>query len=401
MSEHLNNQSEKLKKLYEFTSRLVNGENGRMLFDTYRQWTDRVNAEEAMQVLDLLLENGYPLEKVKDDTGKIINVFFKSLDSKEWEIPGEGHFLHYMMLENRAVEKIIEDIRPVIKSVLSGKVSMSGEPLSQLRIFIDTLRQYELHYVKKENILFPYIEKKFAQHGCLKIMWSFHDDFRRSLKILDSILKAENPDIREFNVGLGDLFFTVLPLIFREEKIVYPVAYKYIPEEDWHNMLEQSTGLGWCYGVSPLFMDNGRDGSSGHDGITNLVTGALTRDQIVLMLNHLPVEMTFVDENDEVKYFSGAEHRIFPRSAAIIGRKVQNCHPPESVHIVNEIIEAFRSGKKDHADFWITMKGKFIHIRYFALRDESGQYRGTLEVSQDVTEIRSLTGEQRLLDWRS
>jgi len=401
MSEHLNNSGEKLNKLYEFARRLVDGENGRMLIDTYRHWIDRVNAEEAMQVLDHLLENGYPFEKVKDDTGKIINVFFKSLNSKEWSVPGEGHFLHYMMLENRAVEKIIEDIRPALKSVLSGKALMSGEPLNQLRTFIDTLRQYDLHYIKKENILFPFVEKKFAQHGCLKIMWSFHDDFRRSLKILGSILKAENPDIREFNAGLGDLFFTVLPLIFREEKIVYPVAYRNIPEEDWQDMLEQSTGLGWCYGVSPLFMADRGTKRGGHDGLTDLVTGALTRDQIVLMLNHLPVEMTFVDENDEVKYFSGAEHRIFPRSAAIIGRKVQNCHPPESVHIVNEIIEAFRSGKQDHADFWITMKGKFIHIRYFAIRDNSGQYRGTLEVSQDVTEARSLEGEQRLLDWKS
>ena len=117
------------------------------------------------------------------------------------------------------------------------------------------------------------------------------------------------------------------------------------------------------------------------------------------MLNELPVDITFVDEHDEVRYFSGARHRIFPRSKAIIGRKVQNCHPPESVHIVNEIVEAFRNGTKSHADFWIKMKGRFIHIRYFALRDEQGCYKGTIEVSQDATEIRALEGEQRLLDW--
>jgi len=118
-----------------------------------------------------------------------------------------------------------------------------------------------------------------------------------------------------------------------------------------------------------------------------------------LMLNNLPVDITFVDEHDEVCYFSGAKHRIFPRSKAIIGRKVQNCHPPKSVHIVNEIIAAFRTGKKDHADFWIQMKGSFIHIRYFALRNESGEYKGTIEVSQDATDVRQLQGERRLLDW--
>lgn len=111
------------------------------------------------------------------------------------------------------------------------------------------------------------------------------------------------------------------------------------------------------------------------------------------------MDITFVDENDEVKYFSGSKHRIFPRGKAILGRKVQNCHPPESVQIVNEIVAAFRSGKKDHAGFWIKMKGRFIYIRYFAMRNEHDEYRGTIEVSQDVTEIRELQGEQRLLDW--
>jgi len=399
MSEHLNNSGDMLRKLYEFASRLIDGENGRMLVDTYNQWIGRVNAEETMEVLDMLLAKGYPVEKVKANTGKIINVFHKSLDSREWDMPGEGHFLHYLMMENRAVEKIIDDIRPVIKAVLPGMNPISTEDLSRLRNFIDSLRQYELHYIKKENILFPYIEKSFPQHGCLQLMWSFHDDFRRSLKLLASILKAENPDTREFNAELGDLFFTILPVIFREEKIVFPVSYKYISPEDWHDMLEQSVETGWCFGVSPLFMGNGKS-RTGQAGLNDLVTGSLTTEQIILMLDHLPVEMTYVDENDEVRFFSGAEHRIFPRSAAIIGRKVQNCHPPESVNVVNDIIEAFRSGIKDHADFWINMKGRFIHIRYFAIRDKNGHYKGTLEVSQDVTAIRSLSGEQRLLDWK-
>ena len=134
-------------------------------------------------------------------------------------------------------------------------------------------------------------------------------------------------------------------------------------------------------------------------GLVDLGTGYLSPSQLILMMENLPVDITFVDENDEVCYFSGAKHRIFPRAKAIIGRKVQNCHPKESVHIVNEIVEAFRNGTKDHADFWIQMKGRFIHIRYFALRDEKNVYKGTIEVSQDVSEIRSLQGERRLLEW--
>ena len=166
-------------------------------------------------------------------------------------------------------------------------------------------------------------------------------------------------------------------------------------------MLLQSSETGWCFGVNPNIHDSPSvEGNALSDQI-QLDTGLLKPEQISLMLNHLPVDITFVDENDEVSYFSGAKHRIFPRSKAIIGRKVQNCHPPESVHIVNEIIAAFRSGEKEHAEFWIQMKGRFIHIRYFVLRNESGEYKGTIEVSQDVTEIRQLQGERRLLDWNS
>jgi PAS domain S-box-containing protein len=137
-----------------------------------------------------------------------------------------------------------------------------------------------------------------------------------------------------------------------------------------------------------------------HSELTDLVTGALSAEQIVLMLENLPVDITYVDENDIVRYFSGVKHRIFPRSKAIIGREVQNCHPPDSVEVVERILQAFRDHERDHADFWINMHGKFIHIRYFALYDASGKYRGTIEVSQDVTGIRSLEGEQRLLDWK-
>ena len=133
-------------------------------------------------------------------------------------------------------------------------------------------------------------------------------------------------------------------------------------------------------------------------GMIPLQVGALTAEQIDLMLQSLPVHVTFVDENDEVRYFSQGRERVFQRSPAIIGRKVQNCHPPQSVHKVQQIVEDFRAGRRDVAEFWIQMQGMFVHIRYFALRDESGAYQGTLEVSQDLAPLRALEGERRLLD---
>ena len=136
-----------------------------------------------------------------------------------------------------------------------------------------------------------------------------------------------------------------------------------------------------------------------NDSSLSLDTGQLSVEQINIMLKHLPVDVSFVDASDELRYYSDTPQRIFARTPAVIGRKVQNCHPPKSVHVVQKIIDAFRAKEKDTAEFWIELKGRFIHIRYFAMRDKGGNYRGTLEVSQDVTEIRKLEGERRLLDW--
>jgi uncharacterized protein len=303
------------------------------------------------------------------------------------------------MLENREVQKRMSELRSFIKILFNGENQDFPLIIIKLRQIIEELKTYELHYIKKENILFPYIEKAFPQYRCLQLMWSFHDDFRRSLKVLDQILQTRPLEIALLNKEIGKLFFVVLPIVFREEQIVFPVALNSLPEKAWKEMLAQSYETGWCYIEQPdkkhitdhsSFMTNGK---------VDLGTGFLDPEQLLVMLNTLTVDITFIDENDEVQYFTGAAHRIFPRSKAIIGRKVQNCHPPESVHIVNEIISAFPDGKKDHADFWIQMKGRFISIRYFALRNEQGVYKGTIEVSQDVTEIRSLQGERRLLEW--
>lgn len=399
MSEIMENRNDKLNSLYDFAHRLIDGENGKMLIETYQQSISTVNAVDAMQVFDRLLKERYPVEKVKANVGKIINVFFKALSADHWTKPDEGHFMYYLMLENREVEKLIADIRPYIKMFLKPDASEVNESLQKLRDFISKVKEYELHYIKKENILFPYLEKTFAQHRCLQLMWSFHDDFRRSVKALELLLQPARPDVNAVNIELGKLFFVIMPIIFREEQIVFPVAIRAIPHKIWNEMLEQSKEVGWCYGVKPQY--SGRtSGKEVFNGLVNLGSGFLKPEQIILLLNNLPVDITFVDENDEVCYFSEAKDRIFPRSKAIIGRKVQNCHPPESVHVVTQIVEAFRNGTKDHADFWIQMKNHFIYIRYFAMRNENGQYKGTVEVSQDVTDIRALQGQQRLLDWK-
>jgi len=399
MSKIINNNLERIEALADFSRRLINGENGRMLIEKHQQIINTVTPIETMQVLDKLLSEGLSNETVKNNVGKIINVFYKSLSEYQWEKPGKGHFLYYLMRENLEVQKIMVDLKSVNKLYFKGKNQDLPALILKLKTLIGQLKAYELHYIKKENILFPLIEKTFQQYRCLHVMWSFHDDFRRSLKSLETILHSELPDKNLLNKEIGKLFFVVLPILFREENIVFPVAIKAIPGNSWTEMLEQSFETGWCYIDEPDRTINKIHTSFSQKEKIDLRTGFLSQEQLTMMLDNLVVDITFIDENDEVLYFSGGKNRIFHRSKAIIGRKVQNCHPPESVHIVNEIINAFRSGKKDHADFWIQLKGRFIHIRYFALRDEHSNYKGTIEVSQDVTEIRSLTGERRLLEW--
>jgi DUF438 domain-containing protein len=197
---------------------------------------------------------------------------------------------------------------------------------------------------------------------------------------------------------------TIQDMIYKEENILFPMALRTLDADEWTAAREGEGELGVAPGSHAAGQYGGRrpaDGQtpSGEPDAIALDAGALTPEQVNLLLTHLPVDVTFVDENDEVRYYSETRNRLFPRSPAIIGRKVQNCHPPASVGAVNRVVEAFRTGTRDVAEFWLTLGDRFIHIRYFAVRDGHGKYRGTIEVSQDVSGIRKLHGERRLLDW--
>lgn len=432
MSELISNSQHIPEGLLAFARSVMTRSDVRITISEHREVIDRVTPWQAMVVLDKLLAEGFSVTEVKAGVGKILNMFHRGLSSYEWSLPDTRHFLACLMLENREVEKRIETLRSLTKRFFHGGAAEGDSPDPELNDRISpgkneaagrtgnimfrreeaerlrrdmleaviALEPYELHYIKKENILFPYIEKTFPSYGCLKVMWAFHDDFRQSVRNLKSMLSRPDPSREGLNTELGRLFFTVLPIIFREEHIVFPVALQSIPQEGWDEMLEQGSEAGWCYITGPEPEKNQNKAKTMQTDLTDLVTGTLSAEQIVMMLEHLPVDITYVDQDDIVRYFSGEKHRIFPRSKAIIGREVQNCHPPDSVEVVEKILQAFRNREKDHADFWINMRGRFIHIRYFALYDAAGNYRGTIEVSQDITDIRSLEGERRLLDWK-
>jgi uncharacterized protein len=235
-------------------------------------------------------------------------------------------------------------------------------------------------------------------------MWGIQDDIRAQIKALRTALGVRDAEqTRAIYTKAAD---AIRQMFYKEEHILYPTALKMLTEAEWVEIRDQSDEIGYCL-VRPgdQWKPQTQAAAAQPERLLTpedplpLATGALTLEQINLLLTHLPVDITLVDENDTVRYFSqGKQDRIFTRTPAIIGRNVQNCHPPASVHIVNKLVAELKDGTRDVGEFWIQMGGKFVYIRYFALRDEQGRYRGTLEVTQDLAPLRALEGERRLLD---
>lgn len=200
-------------------------------------------------------------------------------------------------------------------------------------------------------------------------------------------------------------------MIFKEENILLPMALSKLTEDEWLKIARESEEIGFCLTaperewiperaeepVEALEQTEDTSTSGTPQGFIRFETGIVSVQQLELLLNHLPVDLTFIDENDVVRYFSHGKERIFARTKAVIGRTVQNCHPPQSVHVVEKLLEDFKAGRKDVEDFWIPIKDKFVYIRYFAVRDSEGRYLGTLEFTQNIAPIRALEGQKRIL----
>ncbi|MBY8987654.1 MAG: DUF438 domain-containing protein [Candidatus Lokiarchaeota archaeon] len=310
-----------------------------------------------------------------------VELFRDSLDMKEEYETIPGHPIHTYLQENLEIANLIREIK-------------SAPETDKVGIF-RKLGDITTHYARKENQLFPILEKHGIS-GPPQVMWAVHDEIR-------PLLKTTHPE--EIELALQK----IEDMIYKEEHILYPMTLEFFNELDWVSVREGEEEIGFVFGVTPGDQWRPVTAADLHktlptetlkvEGALNLDIGNLTIDQINTMLKTLPVDLTFVNENDEVAYYSDTEDRIFPRSRGIIGRSVQNCHPPKSVDIVEDILEKFKSGEKKVAEFWIQAGDAFIMIRYFAMHDETGKYVGTLEVSQELSQLRSLDGERRLVQW--
>jgi uncharacterized protein len=410
MSEFINNAEKKRNLLKDLILKLHRGENPEQVKAELRQVLGQIPYDDVVRVEQELIAGGLPQEEVVKLCDVHTAVLDGSIDRTGAKTPVPGHPVHTLGEENRALEREIAELEKLYHDLPGGK---TGKP-EQDRYYdliqhFNRLMDVEKHYKRKENLVFPFLEK----HGITgppAVMWAKHDEtrklLRKALQVLQSGLENRS-EIRWLVPELQAASKAITDMISKEDNILFPMCMDALTENEWYEVYLQSPEIGFCL-YDPK--EQWKPASANVDDVAAaapepgsnriiLPTGSLSVKELSSLLDTVPLDITFVDADDTVRYFSQGKDRIFTRSRAIIGRKVQQCHPPASVATVQKILDDFRSGTHDSAAFWINLKGKFIHIEYFALRDDKGTYLGTMEVSQDLTEKKKLEGEQRLVSY--
>ncbi len=355
---------------------------------------------EIAQMEEQLISEGMPAGEIQRLCDLHVGVFKTSLEKKDKVDAPAGHPVHTYMADNKIIQDLADEFGKHL-SRLKPADNESGVPdaVSHLETILKKLGGINNHYIRKENQLFPFLEKHDVS-GPSQVMWGIHDEIRRMLKETGSALKEKRLE-DALSTGTS-MIRAVTEMIYKENNILYPLAMENLTESEWAEERMGEDELGYVLVQPAAQWPAGsrviKKTPSVEDGKMDLQTGKLDLEQVNAIFKHLPIDISFVDASGHVQYYSDTKDRLFPRSSAVIGRHVEKCHPPDSVEKVKQIIKAFSEGKKDSAEFWIHLNGRFIYIRYFAVR-EGGRFLGTLEVSQDITEISRLEGERRLLDW--
>jgi len=408
MSELINDAEKRKELLKHMILQLHEGKAPEAVKKQLIRLLGKVPYNDVVEVEQELINEGLPQEEVLRLCDIHTMALDGVLDHTEAKTAPPGHPVHTFKEENRALRKEIQTLEHLYDDVKNSKSKdQLGRLFDEIHQHFNALMDAEKHYLRKENLLFPFLEK----HGITgppTVMWGKHDEARELLKgAVEALGATDDITVEEaktvIDLVLGPASKAVDDMINKEEEILFPMCLDTLKEEEWLKIERQSIEYGFCLydpkvKWSPEGIELEESASEEIDKI-QLPSGSFNVNELTAILNTIPFDMTFVDKNDRVKYFTQGRERIFARSRAILGRNVRNCHPPSSVHVVEKILGDFKSGKKDHSAFWITLKDRFIHIEYFALRSEDGGYLGTLEVSQDLTEKRKLKGEQRLLQY--
>lgn len=422
MSEIIKNKQYRQEKLKELIKKLHDGASVEEVQEEFKQLTESVTATEITEMEQALVDEGMPITDIQRLCDVHASVFKGSIEDIHKDAPSppefiEGHPINTLKAENKVIQKYMSnDVMAKLKSFVD---SQSEDDRKALIESLEALLSINKHYSRKENLIFPIMEK-YDITAPPQVMWGVDDEIRDKIKSTISTLKNGDANATDIHDVVNDFVKQIEEMIFKEEEIMIPMVLEVFSDQDWIDIEESSAEIGFTFIDPPKRWKIDIEESKGRqpvlkkaqaipeDNIAMVAldsqtkikfdAGMLTSEEINSILNTVPVDMTFVDAEDKVRYFTQGKERVFERPLTIIGRLVKNCHPPKSVNIVEGIIADLRSGKKDNEDFWLRMGDLFVYIRYFAVRNKKGEYLGVLEVTQNIKPITELDGEKRLVE---
>jgi DUF438 domain-containing protein len=407
MSEIINNSQKRKELLKHMILQLHQGEAPDLVRKRLVELLRNIPYDEVVEVEQELITEGLPEEEVLKFCDIHTMVLDGHIDQSGAKPVPPGHPVDTFKKENRELEKLVDAIEQLLGQVSTLQEGQVKELFLKLHARFNELMDVDKHYKRKEYLLFPFLEK-YEITGPPKVMWGKHDEIREKLKAaIEVVSLPESISVEEAKTVTEMVLYpaarAIPDMIMKEDEILLPMCMDKLTDDDWYAIYQQTMEFGYCL-YDPL--DEWKpEGITTSEVIYNtknsiqLTTGSFSIGEMESLFKTLPIEITFVDKDDKVKFFSLGPDRIFTRNRAILGRDVRNCHPPSSVHVVDQILSDFKSGKENSAAFWITMKGRFIYIEYFAMRGKEGEYLGTIEFTQDLTHLRKLEGEQRLLSY--
>lgn len=409
MSEHIDNSKFRKAKLKEIILKLHQGDSQESARQELLENLSNIPYGEVIEVEQELIAEGLPEEEVLSLCDAHSAVLHGNVDLSASKSIPDGHPVDVLIQENKLLKRLSDNSTEEILALKYRSGEDYNQAVFRIRGYFNQMMDVDKHYQRKEYLIFPYLEK-VGITGPPKVMWGKHDEIRDLIKGSIEILQSPELTAEDLQTAAEIILLPALKGVFemtiKEEEILFPMLMDTLADGDWFEIQKQSLEIGYClYDPQVEWKPDGIEtedinAMQKEGGNIQLHTGGFTAEELLAILNTLPVDMTFVDRNDKVKYFSQSSDRIFQRNRAILNRDVRHCHPPASAHIVDKILDDFKSGRQNRAPFWINMGDKMIHIEYFALRNNAGDYLGTLEVSQDLTAYRALEGEQRILSYK-
>lgn len=408
MSELIDNRAQRVRALKEIILHLHQGRPAEEVKERLKEIVRQTDYSEIVAMEQELMAEGMSPAEIQSMCDLHSQVTREILVPPPPRLVPPGHPVDTFRREIQALRGILLELRMIHRKITGLPDEADASPLVlEWRAVLNQLMDIEKHFQRKEHLFFSRLEKHGIT-GPSQVMWGKDDEIRGLLRDLETALGQPGASAGEWKLVAATAGEAVVnaveEMLYKEEQILLPLCLDTLTEEDWGEIWQSSPVYGWClvepqqgYQPPEAVVRDGLKLESSQ--AVRLPTGVLTVEQLLGIFRTLPVDITFVDADDRVVFFSEGRDRIFARSRAILGRKVQHCHPPKSVGVVERILSDFRSGRHDVAEFWINFRGRFVHIRYFAVRDEKGEYLGTLEVTQDVTHIRQLEGERRLLQY--